>query len=69
MYLDKDPYLLKSGINFAPFLSRDLHQGCVTSQYDRAYFISFHVNHLLFSFHKVKGPKVATRPIRGSSRF
>lgn len=22
--MDKDPYLLKSGINFAPFLSRDL---------------------------------------------
>lgn len=44
--MDKDPCLLKSGINFAPFLSRDLHQGCVTSRSrcDRAYFISFHVN-------------------------
>jgi len=59
MYLDKGPCLLKSGINFAPFLSRDFQQGCVTSRYDRTYFIRIHVNNFI-CFHKAKKPKLAT---------
>ncbi len=38
MFLDKDPRLLESGINFAPFLSRD-PRGVVTSRYDGARFL------------------------------
>lgn len=38
IYLDKDPRLLESGINLAPFLSHDLHS-FVTSRYDGARFL------------------------------